>query len=189
MHRGGCTQRRHAQASESARTALAGGDRGRRPEVHRCRRDRRAQPQRRANLGPRRSAFTHRYVEAWTPIKARHPDVLLYPTMASGGARGPRSTLAGDTISCWPEPAWPRSRSWTPGRSAPERSTIGPTSTERAVYIDTFSDTIYMIEELPPPAPRAERVDLRSELPADRASLPSSGRSPARNDDQAVLRR
>ena len=65
--------------AEIAEVALEGIDAGRVD---------RAQPQRRADVH-RSTACTpsEPYLAAWEPVLARHPDVLLYPTMGAG-ARG-----------------------------------------------------------------------------------------------------
>jgi 3-keto-5-aminohexanoate cleavage enzyme len=86
------------------------------------------------------------YVEAWTPIKARHPDVLLYPTMASGGPGTEIDTRWGHHV------VLARARLAEialvdPGSlSAGTLDDRGLPAPSELVYINTFSDTIYMIE-------------------------------------------
>jgi uncharacterized protein (DUF849 family) len=45
------------------------------------------------------------YLVAWRPVLERHPDALLYPTMAAG-ARGIRWHGGGRTPRSWPAGEW-----------------------------------------------------------------------------------
>ncbi|MBV9817758.1 MAG: 3-keto-5-aminohexanoate cleavage protein [Solirubrobacterales bacterium] len=85
------------------------------------------------------------YLEAWRPIRAAHPDVLLYATMASGGPGIAIETRWAHHV------ALARSGIDAMGLVDPGSVTLGtlddaglPTAVDQ-VYVNTFADTRYMV--------------------------------------------
>ena len=130
------------------------------------------------------------YVAAWEPVLARHPDVLLYPTMGAG-ARGipvqrrwahveelARRGLGGMTLV---DPG-SVNVGLTCAGEVPEAAAAGP-------YLNSYLDLEYMFARSAALGRRAQHLDLRAGLPAHHADLAPARQGPARRDREAVLRR
>ena len=124
------------------------------------------------------------YVAAWEPVLARHPDVLLYPTMGAG-ARGipvqrrwahveelARRGMGGMTLV---DPGSVNVGLTSDGE-VPEAAAAGP-------YLNSYLDLEYMFARSAAAGRRPQHLDLRAGLPAHHAHLAPArpGRRPARS--------
>ena len=130
------------------------------------------------------------YVAAWEPVLARHPDVLLYPTMGAG-ARGipvqrrwahveelARRGLGGMTLV---DPG-SVNVGLTSAGEVPEAAAVGPVP-------ELLPRPGVHVRAQRPAGCRAQHLDLRAGLPAHHADVAPARQGPARRDRQAVLRR